>query len=157
MVFLLSFHLVRFYRKVSKYPKGPFPLPLVGNLLSLRGETPLHLKAEQWHRRYGDPFTMWMGEKPMVMLNSYQVLREAFVDKRHEFAGRFPTKIVALIIKQNTPVNEEAALNISRQTPPTLQDKEKLPFTVACLYETLRFYPILPMGFPHNTACDTHA
>ncbi|CAN8029408.1 unnamed protein product, partial [Ixodes persulcatus] len=93
LVFLISFHVVRFYRKVSKYPKGPFPLPVVGNLLSLRGETPLHLKAEEWHRKYGDPFTMWMGEKPMVMLNSYQVLREAFIDKRHEFAGRFPTRL----------------------------------------------------------------
>ncbi|CAN8011944.1 unnamed protein product [Ixodes pacificus] len=367
LVFLMSFHLVRFYRKVSKYPKGPFPLPLVGNLLSLRGETPLHLKAEQWHRKYGDPFTMWMGEKPMVMLNSYQVLKEAFIDKGQEFAGRFPTKIGALQTRSNPGIlfedynpsfkalkkvaltavrkyalsdsvetlcvevvdayvdslrkgpntvdskdpfmfiifnivgtsvfgtkfdkespelvrlrqitdrfsevapnglpsdimpwlgilyrktektieclfsefielievlykravdsyipgrignfthsmleaREEAlqqeqseaqylteasmvqilldifvaatdtslgelqwlCLTMTRkpevqarikreieyhlgQTPPTLQDKEKLPYTVACLYETLRFYPILPMGFPHNTTCDTHA
>lgn len=34
LVFLISFHVMRFYRKVSKYPKGPFPLPVVGNLLS---------------------------------------------------------------------------------------------------------------------------
>uniref|UniRef100_A0A6B0UID9 Putative cytochrome n=1 Tax=Ixodes ricinus TaxID=34613 RepID=A0A6B0UID9_IXORI len=34
LVFLMSFHVVRFYRKVSKYPKGPFPLPVAGNLLT---------------------------------------------------------------------------------------------------------------------------
>lgn len=33
-VFLLFFYVIRFYRKVSKYPEGPFPLPLVGNILS---------------------------------------------------------------------------------------------------------------------------
>ncbi|CAN8029634.1 unnamed protein product, partial [Ixodes persulcatus] len=93
IVFLLSYHVFRFYRKVSKYPRGPVPLPFVGNLLSLRNETKLYKKAEEWSRQYGDPFTLWMGEKPTVILNSYQVVREAFVDKRHDFAGRFRIKL----------------------------------------------------------------
>ncbi|CAN8011946.1 unnamed protein product, partial [Ixodes pacificus] len=101
LVFLLSVHVVRFYRKVSKFPKGPFPLPLVGNLLSLRNEKKLYKKAEEWSRKYGDPFTLWMGEKPMLMLNSYQVVKEAFIDKRHAFAGRFPTKLGALQTQKN--------------------------------------------------------
>ncbi|CAN7939131.1 unnamed protein product [Ixodes hexagonus] len=96
LVFLLSYHVVNFYRKVSKYPKGPLPLPLVGNLLGLRNEKRLYKKAEEWSRTYGDPFTLWIGEKPMLVLNSHQVVKEAFIDKRHEFAGRFPTKLGAL-------------------------------------------------------------
>lgn len=34
LVFLICYYVARFYNKVSKYPKGPFPLPIVGNLLS---------------------------------------------------------------------------------------------------------------------------
>ncbi|KAL1429919.1 hypothetical protein MTO96_015419 [Rhipicephalus appendiculatus] len=36
LVFVVTYLLGRFYYRVSKYPKGPFPLPLVGNLLDLR-------------------------------------------------------------------------------------------------------------------------
>ncbi|KAH9369674.1 hypothetical protein HPB48_007641 [Haemaphysalis longicornis] len=34
LVFVLTYFVGRFYHKVSKYPKGPFPYPVVGNLLS---------------------------------------------------------------------------------------------------------------------------
>ncbi|KAH7966546.1 hypothetical protein HPB49_017434 [Dermacentor silvarum] len=34
-------------------------------------------------------------------------------------------------------------------------DREKLPFTVACLLETLRMHPAAPIGIPHNTTTDT--
>ncbi|CAN8011941.1 unnamed protein product [Ixodes pacificus] len=101
LVFLLSYHVVRFYRKASKYPKGPFPLPVVGNILSLRNETQLFKKIEDWSRKHGDPFTLWMGEKPMVMLYSYQVIKEAFIDKRHEFSGRIQLKLAELRLRGN--------------------------------------------------------
>lgn len=34
LVFIIWYFLAQFYRKVSMYPKGPFPLPILGNLLS---------------------------------------------------------------------------------------------------------------------------
>ncbi|KAH9369671.1 hypothetical protein HPB48_007638 [Haemaphysalis longicornis] len=37
----------------------------------------------------------------MVVLNTYAVIREAFLDRRHEFSGRFPTKIGALTVQNN--------------------------------------------------------
>lgn len=93
VVFIICYYVTQFYNKVSKYPKGPFPLPIVGNLLTLRAVKGLHTKAQTWAIQYGDPFTLWMGEKPMVILNSNRVIREAFVEKRHQFSGRFPTKM----------------------------------------------------------------
>ncbi|XP_075536776.1 cytochrome P450 1A1-like isoform X1 [Dermacentor variabilis] len=95
LVFAVSYFVGRFYQRVSKYPRGPFPLPLVGNLLSLR-KVSLPTKASEWSKVYGDVFTLWMSHRPMVFLNSYDVIREAFLDHRHEFAGRFPTKMGAL-------------------------------------------------------------
>ncbi|KAH7962540.1 hypothetical protein HPB52_016796 [Rhipicephalus sanguineus] len=96
LVFLVTYLLGRFYYCVSKYPKGPFPLPLVGNLLALRHVTDLHAKSTELSKIYGDVFTLWMAHRPMVMLNSYAVIREALVDRRHDFAGRFPTRTGAL-------------------------------------------------------------
>lgn len=101
LVFVLTYFVGRFYHKVSKYPKGPFPYPLVGNLLTLRKVKNLCVKATEWSSAYGDVFTLWMGERPMVVLNSYAVIREAFVDRRHEFSGRFPTKMGALQIQND--------------------------------------------------------
>nr|XP_037292138.1 steroid 17-alpha-hydroxylase/17,20 lyase-like [Rhipicephalus microplus] len=93
VVFALSYFLGRFYHRVSKYPKGPFPLPLVGNLLSLRNVKDLHSKATELSKTYGDVFTLWMAHKPMVILNGQAAIREAFLERRHEFAGRFQTKM----------------------------------------------------------------
>ncbi|KAK8784790.1 hypothetical protein V5799_008844, partial [Amblyomma americanum] len=38
--------------------------------------------------------------------------------------------------------------------PPVYKDRAQLPFTVACLLETLRIRPIAPLGLPHNTSTD---
>ncbi|KAG0414882.1 hypothetical protein HPB47_007959 [Ixodes persulcatus] len=47
----------------------------------------------EWSRKYGDPVTLWMGERPMVVINTQKLVKEAFVERRHEFAGRFPSKM----------------------------------------------------------------
>ncbi|KAK8766914.1 hypothetical protein V5799_006308 [Amblyomma americanum] len=101
LVFAVTYLVGRFYHKVSKYPRGPFPLPLVGNLLTLRNVSDLHYKATEWAKTYGDVFTLWMAEKPMVILNSHSVIREALLERRHEFAGRFPTKLGELQLQGN--------------------------------------------------------
>ncbi|XP_054933135.2 cytochrome P450 1A1-like isoform X4 [Dermacentor andersoni] len=93
LVFLATLYVVRFYHKISQYPKGPFPLPVVGNLLTLAKEKEVHKKAITWSKYYGDPFTLWMGTQPMIVLNGYEVIKEGFVDRRHDFAGRFATKL----------------------------------------------------------------
>lgn len=51
------------------------------------------VKAIEWSKVYGDVFTLWMAHRPMVFLNSYDTIREASLDRRHEFAGRFSTKM----------------------------------------------------------------
>ncbi|KAH7963183.1 hypothetical protein HPB52_019928 [Rhipicephalus sanguineus] len=101
LVFLVTYLLGRFYNHVSKYPKGPFPLPLVGNLLEvLRSDAPL---SERWSsvpkhsiKDCVPTIVFFTTYEPMVMLNSYAVIREALVERRHDFAGRFPTRTGAI-------------------------------------------------------------
>ncbi|KAL1420986.1 hypothetical protein MTO96_004344 [Rhipicephalus appendiculatus] len=40
-------------------------------------------------------------------------------------------------------------------TPPVYKDRARLPYTVACLLEALRFRPMAPIGLPHKTCTET--
>ncbi|KAL3205865.1 hypothetical protein MRX96_011016 [Rhipicephalus microplus] len=53
-----------------------------------------------------------------------------------------------------TRIQKEIEDNIG-SVPPVYGDREKLPFTVACLLETLRMHPAAPLGLPHNTTTGT--
>ncbi|KAL1420987.1 hypothetical protein MTO96_004345 [Rhipicephalus appendiculatus] len=44
-------------------------------------------------KTYGDVFTLWMAHNPMVILNGQATIREALLERRHEFGGRFQTKM----------------------------------------------------------------
>ncbi|KAH7966547.1 hypothetical protein HPB49_017435 [Dermacentor silvarum] len=93
LVFAFTCLVSHFYDRVSKYPRGPFPVPVFGNLLALRKAENLHSQAIEWSKTYGDIFTLWVSHNPMVILNSYDVIREAFVKQKHVFAGRTPLRM----------------------------------------------------------------
>lgn len=92
-VAILLVRVAFFYQKVAKYPRGPFPLPFLGNLLTLARVKFLYQKADEWSAAYGNVFTLWLGEKPMVLLNSQSAIREAFVVRKNDCAGRLHTRL----------------------------------------------------------------
>uniref|UniRef100_A0A7M5V0H3 Uncharacterized protein n=1 Tax=Clytia hemisphaerica TaxID=252671 RepID=A0A7M5V0H3_9CNID len=71
-----------------KYPKGPFPLPLIGNLNLLSKD--LHLNFLEIGKTYGDVFSISIGMKRYVIVNSYENVKEGLITKGHEMAGRSP-------------------------------------------------------------------
>ena len=68
-------------------PPGPLSLPIIGTAWRLRGpdvrEAMLSLA-----RQYGDVFTMHLGGATMVILASYDVIREAYVKNGALSSGR---------------------------------------------------------------------
>ncbi|XP_057606177.1 cytochrome P450 2W1 [Hippopotamus amphibius kiboko] len=79
-----------------RWPPGPRPLPLIGNLHLLRvsqQDQSLRELAEQ----YGPVFTVHFGRQKMVVLTGYEAVREALVGTRQELAGRPPIAIFQLI------------------------------------------------------------
>ncbi|GMT23017.1 hypothetical protein PFISCL1PPCAC_14314, partial [Pristionchus fissidentatus] len=82
----LLYYIFTYYRNVSKYPKGPFPLPLVGNLFSLNSRQ-LHQNIRELSLKFGPVFTIFV-PMPIVVLADYEAVKEAFVNKGDDFAGR---------------------------------------------------------------------
>jgi len=69
----------------KNFPPGPPCFPLAGSLpyLDVRNLSKSFLKLSQ---KYGDIFSIFVGGTPVVVLNSYSLIKEAF--QRQEFAGR---------------------------------------------------------------------
>ncbi|GMT31611.1 hypothetical protein PFISCL1PPCAC_22908 [Pristionchus fissidentatus] len=75
-----------YYQHVRRYPRGPFPLPLVGNLYHLKSHN-LHKAVHQIGKEYGGCFTLFM-PRPVVYFTDHPSIVEALVTKGEHFAGR---------------------------------------------------------------------
>ncbi|CAD6193426.1 unnamed protein product [Caenorhabditis auriculariae] len=72
--------------KVRRYPKGPFPLPLIGNAYNFPRNN-IHLYFDSLSERYGPCFTVWI-PVPVVVFTDYTYLKEAYVTQPEAFLGR---------------------------------------------------------------------
>ncbi|XP_026710600.1 cytochrome P450 2J2-like isoform X2 [Athene cunicularia] len=71
----------------TQLPPGPVPLPIIGNLwlldFKLRRETLIKLT-----NIYGNIYTLWMGQTPLVVLNGYKAVKDGIVTHAEEVSGR---------------------------------------------------------------------
>ncbi|XP_040122747.1 cytochrome P450 2W1 [Oryx dammah] len=79
-----------------RWPPGPRPLPLIGNLHLLQGAQQDEALM-QLSRQYGPVFTVHLGHQKTVVLTGYEAVKEALVGTRQELAGRPPIAIFQLI------------------------------------------------------------
>ncbi|KAF8374631.1 hypothetical protein PRIPAC_81060 [Pristionchus pacificus] len=97
MLFLLGlatsllYALYRYYSMVARYPRGPFPWPLVGNMFQ-QDFARQHLTSIKFAPSFDGVFTLY-APVPIVFLTDYEAIREAFVERGDDFAGR-PENIV---------------------------------------------------------------
>ncbi|XP_014681878.1 PREDICTED: cytochrome P450 2M1-like [Priapulus caudatus] len=83
IVFLLMLWWMTFPRNL---PPGPRGLPILGYLPFL-GKHP-YLTLTELGKRYGPVFTVWLGPVPVIVLNSYDAIREAYVHRGADFMDR---------------------------------------------------------------------
>nr|AKH03499.1 cytochrome P450 3029B1 [Paracyclopina nana] len=67
------------------FPPGPIGLPLVGHIPFIDAKN-VGRSCKKLGKKYGDIFSIFLGTKPVVVLNSWPVIKEAFSKK--EFSGR---------------------------------------------------------------------
>lgn len=82
---LLTFWLVR--RKRYRLPPGPFPLPLLGNVLQFKTEH-YHEQFYQWSLKYGPVISVHLGPKLCVVVNDQETANEVLVKRGADFSGR---------------------------------------------------------------------
>ncbi|XP_066297774.1 cytochrome P450 1A1-like [Branchiostoma lanceolatum] len=75
--------------KRRRMPPGPFFWPIIGNLFLFGGQ--FYLTFLELGKKYGDVFSLKLGMRDVVVLNSLEVIREALVKKGNDFAGRTHT------------------------------------------------------------------
>ncbi|XP_059104068.1 cytochrome P450 2D3-like isoform X3 [Peromyscus eremicus] len=93
VLFILLVDLMhRRQRWTSRYPPGPVPVPVLGNLLQVDfNDMPYSLYKLQ--QRYGDVFSLQMAWKPMVVINGLKAVREVLVNRGEDTADRPPMPI----------------------------------------------------------------
>uniref|UniRef100_A0A8R1I856 CYtochrome P450 family n=1 Tax=Caenorhabditis japonica TaxID=281687 RepID=A0A8R1I856_CAEJA len=79
-------YVAHFYWKVSKYPKGPFPIPIFGNLLQFPKDN-IQVNFDDLSKIYGPCFTIWT-PLPSVVLTDYEHVKDAFVSQGDTFTYR---------------------------------------------------------------------
>lgn len=77
-----------------RLPPGPTPLPLLGNLWLLN----FRIHPDQLFEMantYGNIFTVWLGQMPVIVLNGYQTVKDGLVYHSEELSGRplFPIQL----------------------------------------------------------------
>ncbi|XP_075389896.1 cytochrome P450 2E1 [Tenrec ecaudatus] len=70
-----------------KLPPGPFPLPIIGNLLQLEFKN-IPKSFTRLAERYGPVFTVYLGPRRVVVVHGYKAFREVLLQHKNEFSGR---------------------------------------------------------------------
>ncbi|KAM6226053.1 uncharacterized protein LJ264_015959 [Porphyrio hochstetteri] len=78
-------------KRSPKQPPGPPALPLIGNLLQIRAADTCQT-FRKLSARYGPVFSLRFGSERVVVVYSYELVREVLVTRGDEFTdrGRFP-------------------------------------------------------------------
>ncbi|CAG2111371.1 unnamed protein product [Medioppia subpectinata] len=99
------FNNIRFYVKVFSLPRGPFPLPVVGNALLFRNtKVNQFVTINELHQIYGPVFTLWIGGTPMVMIAGLNLIKTAFNSKHNELMGRPKTAFSEALLQSGSDV-----------------------------------------------------
>ncbi|GMT22841.1 hypothetical protein PFISCL1PPCAC_14138, partial [Pristionchus fissidentatus] len=88
---LLVYALIKYYRFVARYPKGPFPWPFIGNTFQFDFKAQ-HKTFDKIGKTQHEMYTLF-SPLPFVQLTDYEIIKEAFVDHGDDFIGR-PTNEV---------------------------------------------------------------
>ncbi|XP_036447047.1 LOW QUALITY PROTEIN: cytochrome P450 2B2-like [Colossoma macropomum] len=82
---LLLLEIFRWNSSRNRSPPGPKPLPFVGNLPQFSKDQMAFIRSLP---TYGEMCSIYLGRKPMIILNNMQLAKEAFVENGTVFSGR---------------------------------------------------------------------
>lgn len=123
VVFLIAYHLVTFYQKrrdLANIPPGPKPWPVVGNFggflipsfiqkrfgqqANSSGKTAVAILTEQ-AKVYGNVFSLFVGSQLVVVLNGYEVVKDALSNHPEVFSDRPAVPAITIMTKRKGKVH----------------------------------------------------
>uniref|UniRef100_A0A672ZZ77 Cytochrome P450 2J2-like n=1 Tax=Sphaeramia orbicularis TaxID=375764 RepID=A0A672ZZ77_9TELE len=90
LLFIVVFILTADYiknRRLTGFPPGPTALPVVGNIFTLDHKR-THESMTELAGRYGDVYSMRMGQRWVVVLNGFEAVTQALVTQGDSFSDR---------------------------------------------------------------------
>ncbi|XP_006811948.1 cytochrome P450 2U1-like [Saccoglossus kowalevskii] len=82
LLVLLLYYTYVYLSRRSGLPPGPIGWPVIGNLFQLmRDKAGVHVALVKLAENYGDVFSLYFGSKLVIILNGYDAIREAFVNR----------------------------------------------------------------------------
>merc|ERR1712123_121631 len=85
LIIIAGVSLFRASLRPKKFPPGPTNIPLIGSLLYVDVRN-LSKSFSKLSKKYGDIFSLFVGRTPVVVINSYELIKSTF--ERMEFSGR---------------------------------------------------------------------
>jgi len=82
---ILVIYLIKSCQRPKKFPPGPRNFPLLGSLLYVDVRN-LSKSFNKLSKKFGDIFSIYVGNIPVVVLNNYDIIKATF--ERQEFSGR---------------------------------------------------------------------
>ena len=157
-VFLVAVYVASTIWQNRHLLPGPFPLPVLGNLLSISLHQPYRDFANM-ARTYRKLFRVQMGSTKVIVINSYEIAREALVTKAKDFAGRPPHFFGVIFGRDNTDIafqtysprwklQHKIAMTAMRMT----EDKANIPFYIEELKEAFCLQDRKPFN-PRDSVC----
>lgn len=95
LIAALAYRLGRVGRRPANYPPGPPTLPLIGNL-HLMPKEKAHLQFQKWAEEYGPVYSIMLGTKVMIVLNTDQAVKD-LLDKRSGIYSSRPDMYISRI------------------------------------------------------------
>ncbi|XP_059196416.1 cytochrome P450 2J2-like [Centropristis striata] len=91
-VFILTADFIK-NRQPNSFPPGPWALPILGNIFTL-DYTRNHEFLTQLAGKYGNVYSLRIGQAWLVVLNKFDILKEALVNQRDSVVDRPPLPLV---------------------------------------------------------------
>ncbi|XP_060098790.1 cytochrome P450 2J4-like [Heteronotia binoei] len=99
LVCLLIVQIIKQHRSTKLYPPGPLRLPISGGLWRFRCKMPQKSFAKL-AKQYGNVYTLWMGQLPMVVLCGFQAVKEGLINHSESLTDRPMTPFLKALTKE---------------------------------------------------------
>ncbi|XP_054167198.1 cytochrome P450 2A9-like [Oppia nitens] len=100
LIAYMVYKMAKFYYQYYSLPPGPFPLPLIGNLLAFKTKQHCNYVLTKFAKKYGPVYTLYLGNSPQIIITDAIIAREAFRKKylsgrpQSYFGNSFKTDII---------------------------------------------------------------